>query len=211
MSTIVRPARASPSTSEALTTPPVRKGHVLASLEPTALASVGNAEARRFLDVEPSRPRFLDQPVADGGDTVVDGEAVDRVAVSLQPGPWLELHGCDGVGETPEDPLERREELVEPTRAVDRERKLAAAERERLEHSREPEVVIGVVVGQEDLREIDEADVATQQLPLRALRAVEEEPVAPSAHECRTGRAFRRRHGARRPEEDDVQFHGERF
>ncbi len=71
--------------------------------------------------------------------------------------------------------------------------------------------MIGVVVGQEDLREVDEADVATQQLPLRSLCAVEEEPVASTAHERRAERAFRRRHGARRPEEDDVQFHGERF
>ena len=71
--------------------------------------------------------------------------------------------------------------------------------------------MIGVVVGEEDLLEIDEADVAAQQLPLRPLGAVEEEPVAAAPHERRAERALRRRHGARRPEEDDVQLHGGRF
>ena len=56
--------------------------------------------------------------------------------------------------------------------------------------------MIGVEVGQEDLLEIDEADVATQQLPLRSLRAVEEQPVAATAHERRAERPLRRRHGA---------------
>ena len=37
--------------------------------------------------------------------------------------------------------------------------------------------MVGVEVREEDLLEIDEAHVAAQELPLRALRAVEQEPV----------------------------------
>ena len=69
-------------------------------------------------------------------------------------------------------------QLVEPLRSVDRQRHLAAAQRERLEHARKAEVVVGVVVREEDLLELDEADVAAQELALRALAAVEQQPLA---------------------------------
>ena len=48
-----------------------------------------------------------------------------------------------------------------------------------------PEVVIGVEVREEDLLELDEADVAAQELSLRPLGAVEQEPVTASPHERR--------------------------
>ena len=190
---------------------PVRKCHLLAALQQAALPTVRNSQPVRLLDVEPPRPLVLHEPVSDGVDVVVDLEAVDDVAVPLEPSSRLELDELYGVRESPEDPPQRDEQLLEPARPVDRQRDLAAAERERLQHAREPEVVVRVVVGQEDLLEVDQPQVATQQLPLRPLGAVDEQPVAAAPHERRAERALRRRHGARRPEEDDVQLHGARF
>ena len=43
--------------------------------------------------------------------------------------------------------------------------------------------MVGVVVRQEDLAQLGEADVRAQELSLRPLGAVEEEPVAAAAHE----------------------------
>ena len=95
-----------------------------------------------------------------------------------------------------------------PFGPVDRERNLATAQRERLEHARKAEVVVGVVVREEDLLELHEADVTAQELPLRPLRTVEEKAIAAPPHERRAERAPRSRHRARRPEENDVQLHG---
>ena len=55
------------------------------------------------------------------------------------------------------------------------------------------------------------ADVTAEELPLSPLRAIEEQAVAAPADECRAECALGRRHGARRPEEDDVKLHGARF
>ena len=68
-----------------------------------------------------------------------------------------------------------------------------------------------MVVREEDLLELDEADVAAQELTLCALRAVEQEPLAAAPNERRAERALGRRHGARRPEKDDVEVHGGRL
>ena len=68
--------------------------------------------------------------------------------------------------------------------------------------------MVGVVVGEEDLLELHEAHVTTQKLPLRPLGAVEEKAIAAPPHEGRAERAFRGRHRARRPQENDVQLHG---
>ena len=100
-----------------------------------------------------------------------------------------------------------RQQRVEPARPVERERHLAPAERERLQHPGQAEEVVGVEVREEDLLEVDEADVRAQQLPLRPLAAVEEEPLAAAADERRRGRAARGRHRAGRAEEDHVEIH----
>ena len=102
------------------------------------------------------------------------------------------------------------EELTQAARPVDRERELAAPERVGLEHARKPEVVIRVVVGEEDLLELDQADVAAQKLPLRSLGAVEEQPVSASPDERRGQGAPGSRCGPGRPEEDDVEIHAGR-
>ena len=71
----------------------------------------------------------------------------------------------------------------------------------------QPEVVVGVVVGEEDLAKLDQARATTEQLALGALRAVEEQPLAPTADEQRGRRTLRRRHRPGRAEEDEVEVH----
>ena len=71
--------------------------------------------------------------------------------------------------------------------------------------------MIGMEVREIDLLELDEADVRAQKLSLRTLGAVEQEPVTTSPHERRGQGAFRSRHGAGRPEENDVEIHGGGF
>ena len=78
----------------------------------------------------------------------------------------------------------------EPWRPVDRERDLAPAQGERLQHPRQTEVVVRVEVRDEHLRQLDEADRRAQKLPLRALAAVEEDPLAATAQQ-RAGRPRR--------------------
>ena len=66
-------------------------------------------------------------------------------------------------------------------------------------------------MGEEDLLQLEEPHVAPQELPLRPLRAVEQDPLAAAADQ-RGGRSplcRRRRPG--RPEEDDVEVHGGGF
>ena len=66
---------------------------------------------------------------------------------------------------------------------------LAAAEREGLQHPRQAEDVIGVQVREEDVLEVDEPGVRAEQLALRPLAAVDEQPVAAAAEERRGGAA----------------------
>ena len=179
-----------------MTTRPSGEAHALAALEHAALRAVRHPEGRRDVDVEAARARVLDERVADRRHTVVDGERLDPVPVPLEHGAGLELHGRERIRQPSEDAPKRREELVEARRSVDRQRHLAAPQRERLQHPGEAEVVVGVVVREEDLLELDEADVAAQELPLRAFRAVEQETVAATPHERRAQRALRRGHGA---------------
>ena len=68
--------------------------------------------------------------------------------------------------------------------------------------------MVGVEVREEDLAQLDQADRRAQQLPLRALAAVEQEPLAAAAHEERRRRPLRGRHRAGGAEEDDVEVHG---
>ena len=84
---------------------------------------------------------------------------------------------------------------------------LAPAQGERLQHPGQAEVVVGVVVREEDLAQLDEPDVGAQQLALGALGAVEEQPLAAAAHQQRRRRTLRGRHRARGAEEDDVEIH----
>ena len=71
--------------------------------------------------------------------------------------------------------------------------------------------MVGVVVREEDLAQLQESHVATEQLALGALRAVEEQAVAATTNKCRGRGTLGRRRGTGRPEEDDVEVHGGRF
>ena len=62
-------------------------------------------------------------------------------------------------------------------------------------------------VRQEDVLEVDEPDVGAEELALRALAAVDEQPVAAAPDErCRRG-PLGGGSRARRPEEHDVEVH----
>ena len=80
------------------------------------------------------------------------------------------------------------QQIIEAPWAVQGQRQLAAAERERLQHPGQAEEVVGVEVRQEHLVELDQADVRAQELPLRALAAVEEQLLAAAPDE-RGGRS----------------------
>ena len=64
-----------------------------------------------------------------------------------------------------------------------------------------------MVVGQEDLVELHEPDRRAQELALRPLAAVEEQPLAPAPDEQRGRRPPRGRHRARGAEKDEVEIH----
>src|SRR5207244_6323935 len=77
----------------------------------------------------------------------------------------------------------------------------------RLQHPRQPEVVVGVEVREEDLLQLDQADRGQEQLALRALAAVEQEALAAAAQEQRGRGAVSRRHRPGRAEEREVEVH----
>ena len=134
-------------------------------------------------------------------------EHTQLVAVAVELLPGAQLHDLDPVAELSEHTPQRIEQVPETGRAVDRERKIALPERESLQHSRQAEVVVGVEMGDEHLPEVDEADRGAQQLALRALATVEQEPLAATAQEERAGAAPRRGGAARSSQEHEVQIH----
>ena len=186
---------------------PVRERDGLAALERAALRPERNAEPVGGLDVELPRAVVLDERVADRRDAVPHGERDEAVVAAVERLPGVELLELVAVGEPAEDPLQRPEQLDEAGRAVDRDRHVAAAKRERLQHPGQPEVVVGVVVGEEDLPEVDQAERRAEQLALRALGAVEEQPLSSAAHEHGGRRPLGGRHRAGGAQEDDVEVH----
>ena len=125
---------------------------------------------------------------------MIDRECPELVASRARTSPGRELDELALVREPPEDAPEGAEEVVKAGRAVDRHRKVTPAQRERLQHSRETEVVVRVVMRDEDLPQLDEAHRRLQQLSLRALGAVDEQALAAPANEERSRRPARRRH-----------------
>ena len=158
----------------------VRKLDGLPTLELSEKWALRNAERAGRLEIEAARPRVLDDAVAVRTDAVLDHEGEDPVIAALERISRRELLQVDVVGKLPEDPPQDAEELDEARRPVDLERQLASPERERLQHSRQAEVVVGVIVRQEDLVQLDEPDRRAKKLPLSAFTAVEEDAVAPT-------------------------------
>ena len=205
--TTVRPGRA----AEHLLGPhfaTVGEGDRLAALQQATLGAERHTERIGRLDVEASRALVLDQRVTDRRDAVLDGKRHQAVVVAGERVAGTELPELVPVGELAEDPAQRLEQVDESRRAVNRDRHLAPTQSERLEHAGQPEVVVGVVVGQEDLAEVDQPERRPEQLALCALGAVEEQAFAAAADEQRGGRTIGRRHRAGRAEEDDVEVHG---
>ena len=86
---------------------------------------------------------------------MVDGEDLDPVLPSLQNVAGRHLDNRQGIGQAAKERLEIREEVAQPTRPVHREPELLAApQRERLEHPRQAEHVVGMEVRQEDLLDL---------------------------------------------------------
>ena len=70
----------------------------------TPRSGPGDPERIGGLDVEPSRPRRLDQRVAERGDAVLDRERRQHVLLAVERVARLELDERVVVGELPEDP-----------------------------------------------------------------------------------------------------------
>ena len=180
----------------------------LPALELAALPAGRHAERVGDGDVEAAGTLRLGDQVADRLRAVVDRERADLVVAAVEHVAGAELDGLDRVGEAAEDPPKRAEQVAEARRAVERQRHLAAAEGERLQHPGQPEVVVGVEVREEDVLEVDQPDVRAQELPLRPLAAVDQEPVAAAADQRRRRGPLGGGSRARRPEEHDVEVHG---
>ena len=180
-------------------------------LPPLELAAARrrNAERIRGLDVAASRPRALHERVAERAHAMSDRERDEPVVAPVELVAGIELAELVRVREVadPEDARLVGEETAEAAGPVEREQLGPAAERERLQHPRQAEVVVGVKVREEDLAELRQADRRPHELALRSLGAVEEQAVAAVPEEGRRGAPLSGRARPGRPEEDDVQIH----
>ena len=185
--------------------PSVGQRHRVAPLQRAALGPGRNLQRVRGFDVEPTRP-WLDDRVADRREAMVR---------------------CEGFGSsTPRATTSPASASRARTRRTTCRRSAAATRRVRearraedLDGTRPRSakvfsipgslVVIGVVVREEDLAQVDQPDRRAQQLAL-FLAAVEQQAVAPATHEDRARRAVRGRHRAGSAEEDEIEVHAGR-
>src|SRR5439155_24155235 len=130
----------------------------------------------------------------------------DRVAVALDLLARLQLDDAELERRAPVYDPHCTHQLLEAPGAVNGERLAALAQRERLQHARQPEPVIGVEMGDEHRVEVDEPDGA-QQLALRPFTAVKQQPIAPAPYEQAGQPPPRARNRARGSEEDQRQVH----
>ena len=70
--------------------------------------------------------------------------------------------------------------------------------------------MIGVEMRQEDVLEVDEPDVGSEELPLCPFAAVDEKAIAAASDERRRRPTRGSRRGGGRSEEDEVEIHGGR-
>jgi len=137
----------------------VRQRHVLPALEGASRGTVGDAELVRGRDVEPARPPVLSQGISERGAPVPHRKRDEPVSVALDGIARRELHHPQLVGEAADHDRERVEQRFRPARTVDRDRDVAPAQRECLQHARQAEHVVGMEVGEEDVLEVDEPRV----------------------------------------------------
>ena len=100
----------------------------------------------------------------------------------------------------------RDEQLLEAGRAEDAKRRLAAVQLIGLEQAGYAEVVVGVVVGDVEVVDLDEPGRALH-LALSAFAAVDEDAIPAGAHKQARRRPPSRRHGAPGAEKDNVEVH----
>ena len=179
----------------------------LAALQATKKRPLGHTQTSSFVEAEAPWAPLLDECVAVRRHAVLDLERLDSVVAPTDPVSGAELDQRELVAEPAEHAPEDPEKIVEPGWAVHRERHLAPAQSERLQHPRQSEVVVRVVVRQEDLGQLDEADGRAQELALRSFPAVDEYPLAPAAKQRAREAAPSRRHGAGGSEEDEIKVH----
>ncbi len=180
----------------------------VAVLQPSEERTRGHAERARRLDVEAARPRGLRERVTVRRHAVLDGESEDPVVAAVEDVPRPELHELDFVGELAEDALEHGEEVDQAGWAVDTQGQIPSAQCEGLQHARQAEVVVRVVVREEHLGQLDEPYGRAEELPLGSLAAIEEDPFASAPNQRAGEPTARRRNGAGCAEKHDVQVHG---
>lgn len=188
---------------------PVCERNRLAPLQESEERPFGDTERLRRVDIEAPRAGRLDQRIAVRRRPVSDLEDDQPVVTAVDGVPRPQLDQLERIGELPEDPAERPEEVVQAGRSVHGERKLASAERKRLQHSGQTEVVVCVEVADEDLGELDQPDSRAQELTLGSLAAVEEDPVASPPEQSAGEPAPGRGNGAGGAEKDEVEIHAE--
>jgi len=192
--TTLRPGRDSPSDS-------------LASLEPAEVPVVGDPETARGVDVEAAGPLRLDVCVAQRLHSVLDGEGAHLEAVVLDPFPRPELDQLDLVAELAENPPQRLEEAMQPRRPDDPQGRLPLHQVVGLQQPRQPEVVVGVEVGDVDVVDLDQPG-RVDHLPLGPLPRIDQDPATAGPDQHAGGSPPRRGHGAAGAEEDDREIHG---
>ena len=186
---------------------PVRKGYLFSPLERTVERTFGNAEARGRSDVETAGPRAFHKRIAIRRHPVVHVEDHQQVLAPVEGVPGPHLDEIELVSELAEDALESAEEVEETGWAVDGEGQLPTSQREGLQHARKAQIVVRVVVGQKDFRELHEPDPRAQKLSLRPFAAIDQNAFPGASDQRCRGRAACRRHRAGRPEEDEVEIH----
>ena len=139
---------------------------------------------------------MLDEREAQRFHGMRDSERHQVVLAALDHVSRPQLDELERVRQPAEDAPERREEILQPARPVHRQRQLPATQGERLQHPGQAEVVVGVKVRDEDLAQLHEPHAGAQQLALRPLPAVEEQPLAAPSQEQRGRRPLRGRNGA---------------
>ncbi len=190
------PARGGPTSSAALTVRPSASVTALAALQLASLAARRERQARprpARRSAPAARPRRARSRVRDA---VAHRESEQPGSRRRRPPPpALQLDELDRVGEPPEDAPQRLDELAQARRAVDVERRLAHAQRERLQQPWQPEVVVGVQVASgrsvRGRRGRPTSEAAGAASPRRSRRAGGRRPGARAGRSARGGRSAR--------------------
>ena len=186
---------------------PVGRDNRLATLELSEGGAVGNAQATRPLQVEPARSFVFDQCVSETGNVVGGRKRLDPKPLVPDPVRRVQLHEVEVVWHSPDHRVQRVHERFEAVRPVQSQRCFAAAQCERLEHPWQPEVVVCVPVGDQDLVDVYEPGARTKQLALCPLAAVDEQRQSATTDEHRRQAALGGGRGTRRPEKKHAEIH----